>query len=106
MQKNVAAQQELVDKHKITATILIIEKRMAKIANAQIPKEIIAQMPKIYKLRKMPIVRAKIGPQVMDLLCEKDVYDKLPDKKSVNVELAGIFIAGISKGKGSQKGRR
>lgn len=106
VQKNLTAQKELVDKHKITANILILEKRMDKIQNAQIPKDIISQMPKIYKFRKMPIVRAKIGPQVMDLLCEKEVFDKLPDKKSVNVELAGIYIAGISKGKGPQKGRR
>ena len=106
MQKNLAVQKELVDKHKITANILILEKRMDKIQNAQIPKDIISQMPRIYKFRKMPVVRAKIGPQVMDLLCEKEVFDKLPEKKSINVELAGIYIAGISKAKGSQKGRR
>lgn len=104
--KNLTAQKELVDKHKITTTILVLEKRMDKIQNAKIPGEIISQMPKIYKLRKTPIVRAKIGPQVMDLLCEKDVYDKLPEKKSVKVEMAGIYIAGISKDKIQHKGRR
>jgi hypothetical protein len=40
----------------------------------------------------------------MDLLCEEDIFNKLPEKKSVNVELAGIFIAGILKS--GNKGKR
>ena len=104
MGQKVTAQKELVDQHKVTASILILEKRMDKVKNANIPKGIIDQIPKIYKLRKVPIVKAKIGPQVMDLLCEEDVFDKLPEKKTVKVDIAGIFIAGISKGGG--KGKR
>lgn len=95
MQQKMDVQKELVDQHKMTTTILILEKRKDKIANANIPKSVIDQIPKIYKIRKVPIVKAKIGPQVMDLLCEEDVFDKLPEKKSVKVEMAGIFIAGI-----------
>lgn len=57
------------------------------------------QIPKVYKLRKVPLVKAKIGSQVMDLLCDEAVFDKLPEKKTVRVDLAGIFIAGIKQGK-------
>ncbi len=31
----------------------------------------------MYKIRKVPIVKAKIGPQVMDLLCDEEIFDKL-----------------------------
>jgi len=103
MQKKLDSQKELVEHHKVTTTILVIEKRMDKINNANIPKGVIEQIPKIYKLKKVPIVKAKIGPQVMDLLCEEDIFSKLPEKKSVNVELAGIFIAGIAKSGGGKK---
>ena len=103
MGRKMSAQKELVDQHKISTTILILEKRMDKVTNANIPKGIIDQIPKIYKLRKVPIVKAKIGPQVMDLLCEEDVFDKLPEKKSVKVDIAGIFIAGIGKGGNKSK---
>lgn len=106
METKMSAQKNLVDQHKVTTTILILEKRMDKINNANIPKAVIDQIPKIYKLRKVPIVKAKIGPQVMDLMCEEDVFDKLPEKKSIKVEMAGIFIAGISKGANTNKGRR
>ena len=99
MEKKVSLQKDLVDQHKVVTSILILEKRMDKVNNANMPKSVIAQIPKIYKLRKVPIVKAKIGPQVMDLLCDEDIFNKLPERKSVNVELAGIFIAGIKAGK-------
>jgi hypothetical protein len=53
----------------------------------------------MYKFRKVPIVKAKVGPQVLDLLCDEKIFDDIPDKKTINVELAGIFIAGIKKAK-------
>lgn len=92
-------QQELVKHHKQATTILVLEKKKDRLSNANIPKSVIEQIPRIYKLKKVPLVKAKIGPQVMDLICDEDVFDKLPDKKSVRVELAGIFIAGVLAGK-------
>jgi len=88
-------QQSMVDQHKVSTQILVLEKRKDKVANANIPKNVIDQIPKLYKIRKVPLVKAKIGPQVMDLLCDEAVFDKLPEKKTVQVDLAGIFIAGI-----------
>lgn len=95
MEQKLELQKELVDQHKVTTSILILEKRMDKVQNANIPKSVVEQIPKIYKFRKVPIVKAKIGPQVMDLLCDEDIFNKLPEKKSVKVDLAGIFIAGV-----------
>ncbi|MFA5518006.1 MAG: hypothetical protein WDA74_01995 [Spirochaetota bacterium] len=100
MQKKMEEQKVLVDQHKISTPILVLEKRMAKVKDANIPKNVLAQIPKIYKIRKVPIVKAKIGPQVMDLLCDEDLFDKIPEKKTVQAELAGIFIAGIKPAKG------
>ncbi len=105
-ENQLSLQKELIEKHKITTTILVLSKRMDKIDNAKIPKEVLASLPKIQKMRKVPIVTAKIGPQVMDLMCENSVYEKLPEKKSVKVDMAGIFIAGISREPAARKGRR
>jgi hypothetical protein len=95
MQKKVDDQQVLVNQHKVPASILVLEKKKDRITNANIPKSVIEQIPKVYKIKKVPIVKAKIGPQVMDLLCDDDVFEKLPVGKTVRVDLAGIFIAGI-----------
>ena len=99
IQKKMDDQQVLVDQHKVPATILVLEKRKDKITNANIPKSVMEQVPKVYKIKKVPIVKAKIGAQVMDLLCDEDVFDKLPERKSVRVDLAGIFIAAVKQGK-------
>ncbi len=99
IQKKMDDQQQLVNQHKVPASILVLEKRKDKIANANIPKSVIDQIPKVYKIKKIPIVKAKIGAQVMDLLCDDDVFDKLPERKTVRVDLAGIFIAAIKPGK-------
>ncbi|MFC1670757.1 hypothetical protein ACFL20_10235 [Spirochaetota bacterium] len=98
--KKVTEQESLVNQHKVTTSILVLEKKMKKVSEASMPKSVQAQIPKIYKLKKMPIVKAKIGPQVMDFLCDEKIFDKLPVRKTVKVELAGIFIAGY---KGSKK---
>ncbi len=99
IQKKMDDQQVLVEQHKVPATILVLEKRKDKITNANIPKSVMEQIPKVYKIKKVPIVKAKIGPQVMDLLCDEDVFDRLPERKAVRVDLAGIFIAAIKQGK-------
>lgn len=99
MQKKLDEQQTIVEQHKVAATILVLEKKKTKIADANIPKSVVDQIPKVYKIKKVPIVKAKIGPQVMDLLCDEAVFDKLPARGSVKVDMAGIFIAGIRKDK-------
>jgi hypothetical protein len=99
MTKRAENQKAIVDQHKVTTTIFVIEKKKAKITEAKLPKQIVDQIPRIYKLRKMPLVIAKVGPQIVTLLCEENVFKKIPDKKNVRVDLAGIFIVGINEKK-------
>ena len=96
MQKKMEQQKTMVNQHKVTTSIFVIEKKKGKIADAKLPKQIIDQIPMIYKIRKLPLVTAKVGPQLVTLICEDDVFKKLPDKKNVRVDLAGIFIVGIN----------
>lgn len=99
LQKKMDDQQQLVNQHKVPASILVLEKRKDRITNANVPKAVIEQVPKVYRFKKVPIVKAKIGPQVLDLLCDEAIFDKLPERKTVQVELAGIYIAGLKPGK-------
>jgi hypothetical protein len=99
MKRKMQEQQSMVDQHKIATSILVLEKRRDKVTNANIPKSVLSQIPAVYKIKKVPLVKAKIGAQVMDLLCDEDVFDKLPERKSVRVDMAGIFIASIKQNK-------
>ena len=53
-------------------------------------------MPKSAKIRKTNLVRAKVGPQIVTRMCDKPVYQVLPVKKNVKVDLAGMYIVGIT----------
>ena len=93
--KRASQQQEMVEQHKQTASIYVIDKKKDKITNANFPKAISDQMPRMSKIMKMPLVKAKIGPQIMTLMCEASVFDALPVKKTVTVELAGAYIVSM-----------
>lgn len=93
--KKYSSQQDLLEKSKQLVTIYVIDKKKDKLTNANMPKAVTEQMPKIYKIMKLHLVKAKIGPQILTLICEKNVFEALPVKKNVKVELAGIFISNI-----------
>jgi len=93
--KRMANQQEMVERHKQTATIYIIDKKKDKITNANLPKAMASQVPRMGRLMKMPLVKAKIGPQIMTLLCDNAVFPALPVKKNVTVEIAGAYIVSM-----------
>jgi uncharacterized membrane protein YqiK len=96
MAKRVEKQQAIVNQHKVTTSIFVIEKKKGKIGDARLPKSVTDQIPTIYKIRKLPLVTAKVGPQIVTLICEENVFKKLPEKKNVRVDLAGIFIVSIN----------
>ena len=93
--KKVTAQQEMINKTKQAASIYVIDKRHDKAANVTLPKVVTENLPKTTKLMKMYFVKAKIGPQIITLMCEKQVYNALDVKKTFQVELAGIYISHV-----------
>jgi len=93
--KKTTEQQKYVDSSKMDVTIFVLDKKHDKAANVNLPKAVMANLPKMYKFMKMYFVQAKVGPQIVTLMCEKRIYNHLPVKKNVKVELAGIFIANI-----------
>jgi len=93
--KRMATQQEMVSKHKQTATIYIIDKKKDKITNANLPKAMASQIPRMGRMMKMPLVKAKIGPQIVTLIADNAVFPALPVKKNVTVEIAGAYIVSM-----------
>jgi len=97
--KKAAEQQEMVEQHKQTVSIYVIDKKKDRITNANLPKAMMEQVPRMAKIMKTPLVKAKIGTQIMTLIADAAVFDALPVKKTVTVELAGAYIV-------SMKGQR
>jgi len=92
-------QQQLIKDNKQSATIFVIDKKKDHVTNLKLPKQMKEQLPWMYKKRKMPVVIAKIGPQIQTLMCDQKVYDSIPIKKQIKVELAGILIVNVLSGK-------
>lgn len=88
-------QQHLLDSTSQTVSIYVIDKKKERASNTNLPKSVLSQMPKRANIAKLPFVKAKIGPQIMTLMCDKKVYDALPIKKNVTVVMSGIYITDI-----------
>lgn len=93
--KKMGDHQEMIDRSKQTTTIFVIDKKKAKITDVNMPKVVTEQMPKIYKFLKLYFVQAKIGPQILTLMCDKRVFNAISVKKNIKVELAGIYIVSV-----------
>ena len=78
-----------------TVSILVIDKKKMKMKEANLPKMVLDQTPRYMRGSKIPIVKAKIGPKVMSLMCDPKVYELIPIKKEVKAVLSGIYIMDV-----------
>ncbi len=103
MQKRQAEQDEQIAQHKQTVTMLIIDKKMMKLKDAGLPQAVIAQTPKLMRGSKLPIVKAKVGPQILSLVCDAKIFDSIPVKKEVKASVSGIYITDVKGIRGNVK---
>lgn len=94
-QKKQAEQQEMLEANKQTVSMLIIDKKKMKIKDSGLPQMVIDQTPKMMRGSKLPIVKAKVGPQIMSLICDDKIFDDVPVKKEVKAVVSGIYILGV-----------
>lgn len=101
-QKKQAIQQEQMEAVKQTVSMLIIDKKRLKIKESGLPQVVIDQTPRLMRGSKLPIVKAKVGPRIMTLVCEASVFDTLPVKKEVKAVVSGIYITEIKSVRGGR----
>ena len=94
-QKRQAEQQEQIDAMKQTMSMLIIDKKRMKLKDAGLPQIVIDQTPKLLRGSKLPVVKAKVGPQIMTLICDDKIFDAVPVKKEVKAVVSGIYITDV-----------
>lgn len=95
MEKKQAAQQEQIDAAKQTVSMLIIDKKKLKMKDSGLPAMVIEQTPKYLRWSKVPIVKAKVGPQVLSLMCDDKIFDDIPVKREVKAVVSGIYITSV-----------
>ncbi len=94
-EKKQAEQQAQIEANKQTVSMLIIDKKRMKLKESGLPQVVIDQTPKLMRGSKLPIVKAKVGPQIMSLICDDKIFDSVPVKKEVKATISGIYIVGV-----------
>ena len=76
-------QQAAIDQAAQWVNMLIIDKKKLRMKQSGLPQQVIDQTPKFARLAKVPVVKAKVGPQIMVLIADNQIYDQIPVKKEV-----------------------
>lgn len=95
MQKRQEAQQEQLDAAAQQVSMLIIDKKVMKLKESGLPQIVLDNTPKYLRRSKVPVVKAKIGPRIMTLMCDSAVFDQIPVKKEVKATVSGIYITAV-----------
>lgn len=78
-----------------TVSMLIIDKKRLRLKDAGLPQMVVDKAPKLSRLTKVPVVKAKVGPRVMTLMCEPKIFELIPVKKEVKAVVSGIYITNV-----------
>lgn len=94
-QKRQAEQQEAINAAKQSVSMLIIDKKRMKLKDAGFPQAVLDQTPRLMRGTKVSVVKAKIGPQIMSLICDDKIFDEVPVKKEVKATVSGMYITEV-----------
>ena len=95
LQKKQLEQREQLNSAAQPATLFIIDKKIMPMKDAKLPKVVMDQAPKRYQKAKVPVVKAKVGPQVMTLIADEGIYDDIPQHGEVKAMVSGIYIISV-----------
>ena len=95
MQKRQTEQRAQMEAMKQTVTMLIIDKKMLPLNKSGLPQMVIDQTPRLMRRSKLPIVKAKVGPRIMTLVADNEIFDLIPLKKEVKAVVSGIYIMSV-----------
>lgn len=94
-QKKQEEQQRQIEAYKQTVSMLIIDKKKMRLKDAGLPQAVIDNAPKLMRRSKLPIVKAKVGPQIVSLVCDDKIFDMVPVKKEVRATVSGIYLTNV-----------
>lgn len=101
LEKRNATQQEQLAAAAQNVSMLVIDKKRMKLKDAGLPAIVLEQTPRLLRGSKVPIVKAKVGPKVMTLVCDEKIFDFVPIKKEIKAVVSGIYITSIKNVRGA-----
>ena len=95
LRKKQDANQAQIDAAKQVMSMLIIDKKRMKMKDAGLPQMVLDQTPKMMRGSKLPIIKAKVGPQIVSLICDEKIFESVPVKKEVKAVVSGIYVLDV-----------
>lgn len=99
-EKKSAEQRELAEQSSQTMSFYVIDKKRVKIKDAALPKVVLEQTPKYLRRAKLPIIKVKVGPKVMSLICDEPVFATILPKQEVRAKVSGIYVTSAKRIRG------
>jgi hypothetical protein len=90
-----AVQQEQIAAMAQQVSMLIIDKKKMRLKDAGLPDSITQNTPWYARNPKLPIVKAKVGPRMMNFICDANIFDEIPVKKEVKATISGLYITSV-----------
>ena len=104
LQKKQSAQREQMVEAAQPMNMLIIDKKM--LPSTLFPYTTLFRSggvtPKRYQKAKLPIAKVKVGPQIMNMICDDAIFDELPTRGEVKAMVSGIYIISVKSVRGKK----
>ena len=102
LEKKQAEQQALMDSMAQTMQLMVVDKKRMRIKEAtSLPKQVLEQTPWYMKRSKVPVVKVKVGPRIMTMMCDDKIFDLIPLKTELKAVVSGIYITSVKPVRGS-----
>lgn len=91
-EKKSESQRATMEAQSQTMSFYVIDKKRMKITEAGLPKMVTEQTPKYLRWTKLPIIKVKVGPRVMSLICDEKIYSSILPKQEVRATVSGLYV--------------
>lgn len=99
-EKKAESQKAAIDAQSQTMSFYVIDKKRLKISEAGLPKMVLDQTPRYLRWTKLPIIKVKVGPRVMSLICDEKIFDTILPKQEVKASVSGLYVTSAKRIRG------
>ena len=99
-EKKQAEQEQVMQENSQLISLYVLDKKKLRLKEAGLPSIVIEQAPKYARRAKLPIVKVKAGPRVMNLIADAKVYETILPKQEVKAKVSGIYITSFKRIRG------
>lgn len=92
MDKRQKEQERFVEANKQTISMFVTDKKKVRFKDAGFPQSVMDQAPKMSRVMKVPVVKAKVGPQFVTLISDDKIFDQIPVNKEIKATISGMYL--------------